>query len=153
MRPRRIFSIALTLGLLLWPAGLARVTQAQPSGNVRVANSGVIRLGAGQIVRLTINGQGGNDKLVVRFRRMYYVGSANGGVWKTNGVTEDTSSPVALAADEAASADISQAGFDAVRILAIVSGYTGTTHVNSGTLQIINSDGSVVAFLNSFPSE
>jgi hypothetical protein len=151
MKRRKLFSVALILGVLLWPASLARTAQGQPGGKRLIVNSGVVSLGAGQILRLTFPGQSGNDALMVRFRRMYYAGSTNGGIWKSNAVTQDTSSPITLAANEAASADINQAGFDGVRIEAIISGYTGTTHVNTGVLQIINSDGTVASFFDIFP--
>jgi hypothetical protein len=151
MKVRNLFLVALILGALWWPASLARTAQGQPGGKRLIVNSGVVRLGAGQILRLTIPGQSGNDTVIVRFRRMYYSGSTNGGIWKSNAVTQDTSSPITLAANEAASADISQAGFDGVRIEALVSGYTGTTHVNTGVLQIINSDGMVASFFDIFP--
>ena len=105
----------------------------------------MFRLGPGQTLRLTINGQAGNDTLTVRFKRMYYVGSANGGVWKGSVAAQDTSGAITVAADEAVSTDASQGGFDGVRIEAVIRGYTGTTHVNEGVLQIINPDGSVAA--------
>jgi hypothetical protein len=147
MKHRKIFSIALVLNALLWPV-LASTAQGQQGGKRLIADSGVIRLGPGQILRITINGQAGNDTLNVRFRRMYYVGSANGGVWKTSSVVaQDTSDPITLAANEAASTDLSQGGFDAVRGEVIIRGYTGATNVNNGVLfQIINaSTGEVVS--------
>jgi len=148
MKRRRLISIALILGSLLWliltPAALG-----QPRG-VRHVNTGVVRLGPGQTLRIIIHGQAGDDKLTVVFRRSYYVGSANGGVWKSMVASQDTSAPVSLNADEAASIDASQAGFDGVRIEAIIRGYTGATNVNAGVLQIMNSDGSVAAFFDIF---
>jgi autotransporter-associated beta strand protein len=152
MKTRKLLSIALILGALLWPASFARTAQGQPGGKRLILNTGVIALGGGQILRLTINGQAGNDTVMVRFRRMYYAGSTNGGVWKSSIAAQDLSDTITLAANEAASADVSQGGFGAVRIEAIISGYTGTTHVNGGTLQIINSDGSVAAFFD-IPAE
>ncbi len=149
MKHRKIFSIALILGAL-W-LSFAPAALGQQGGKRLKMDSGVFRLGYGQILRITINGQAGNDTLNVRFRRMYYLGSANGGVWKSSVVAQDTSASITLTADEAASADISQGGFDGVRIQAIINGYTGTTHVNAGVLQIINSDGTVAAFFDIFP--
>jgi hypothetical protein len=145
MERQKIFSIALILAALVWPAGLARTVEGQTRGRGYVANTGVFRLGPGQTLRLTINGQAGSDTLTVRFKRMYYVGSASGGVWKGSVAAQDTSAPITVAADEAVSTDASQGGFDGVRIEAVIRGYTGTTHVNAGDLQIINSDGSVAA--------
>ena len=145
MKHRNI-SIALILGALLWPS-FAPTVLGQQGGRRLIANTGVIRLGPDQILRITINGQAGNDALTVRFRRMYYVGSTNGGIWKTTNVVQDTSGPITLAQDEAASTDISQAGFDAVRGEVIIRGYTGATTVNAGLLfQIIKtSTGEVVS--------
>jgi hypothetical protein len=151
MKRQKIFSIALVLATLIWPAGFARAAEGQPRGRGYVADTGMFKLGPGQTLRLTINGQAGGDTLNVRFRRMYYAGSANGGVWKGSVVAQDTSAPITLASDEAVSADVSQGGFDGVRLEAVIRGYTGTTHVNAGVLQIINSDGSVAAFFDIFP--
>src|SRR2546421_1194538 len=149
MKSRKVLSVALILGVLLWPS-LASTAQGQPAGKRFVADTGVNRIGGGQILRLTINGQSGSDALTVSFRRMYYVGTTNGGVWKSSLVAQDTSAPITIAPNEAASLDISQGGFDAVRIEALIRGYTCTTHVNAGVLQIFNSDGSVAAFFDIF---
>ena len=101
MKRRKIFSVALILGALLWPS-LAPTAQGQPGGKRFVANTGVIRLSAGQILRLTINGQSGSDALTVSFRRMYYVGTTNGGVWKSSLMAQDTSGPITITPNEAA---------------------------------------------------
>jgi autotransporter-associated beta strand protein len=144
MKHRNIFSIALIVCLLLLLT-LAPTTNAQSGGRRAVVRTGVFRLGAGQMLRLTIDGQS-NTMMVVQFRRTYYAGSTSGGIWKTtNVVAQDTSAPITIAPNEAASIDAGQGGFDAVRIEAVISGYTGTTHVNGGTLQVINSDGSVAS--------
>jgi hypothetical protein len=145
MRHRTIFSAALILGALLW-VNLAPAVFGQLGGRSLVADTGIIRLGPGQILRITISGRAGNDTLNVRFRRMYYVGSANGGVWRSSVAAQDTSHPITLASNEAASTDISQGGFDAVRGEVIIRGYTGTTTVNEGVIfQIIQtSTGEVV---------
>jgi hypothetical protein len=138
MKHRNIFSIAVILGTLLWPS-FAAAALGQQGGRRLIADTRVVRLGVGQILRITINDQAGNDTLNVRFRRMYYVGSANGGVWKSSVVVQDTSDPITLASNEAASTDISQGSFDAVRGEVIIRGYTGTSTVNGGVLfQIIN---------------
>jgi hypothetical protein len=144
MRRKITLSIALSLSMLVSLAGFASTTQAQSSGKRAIARSGVIRLGPGQILRIVVNGQDGNDTLTVRFRRTYYVGSANGGIWKTTNIAaQDTSAPITLAANEAASIDASQTGFDAVSIEVLIRGFSGTTTIQEGRLQIINPDGSV----------
>src|SRR6266550_5194182 len=101
MQHRNIFSIAAILGALLG-LSFAPAALGQQPGRMLIANSGVIRLGAGQILRITVNGQAGNDTLNVRFRRTYYVGTTNGGVWKSSVAAQDTSDPIILAANEAA---------------------------------------------------
>jgi hypothetical protein len=137
MKRKKIFPIALILGALLC-LSFAPAALGQQAERRLIVNSGVIRLGVGQILRITINGQDGNDTLNVRFRRMYYLGSANGGVWKSSVVAQDTSDPITLASNEGASTDISQTGFDAVGGEVIIRGYTGATTVNAGVLfQII----------------
>jgi hypothetical protein len=139
------------MACLLLLSALVPTTNAQPGGRRVVVRTGVFRLGAGQILRLTIDGQS-NTMMVVQFRRTYYSGSTTGGVWKTTVmVAQDTSAPLTIAPNEAASIDASQGGFDAVRIEAIIRDYTGTTTVTAGTVQIINSDGSVIAFYECFP--
>ena len=70
---------------------------------------------------------------------MYYAGSANGGVWKSSIAAQDISDPITLAGNEAASTDISAAGYEGVRGAVTISGYTGTTTVGAGVLfQIMN---------------
>jgi hypothetical protein len=139
-------SIALILNALLWLC-VAPVALGQQGGRSLIVNSGVVRLGPGQILRISVNGQAGNDTLTVRFRRLYYTGTTNGGIWKSSVVAQDTSDPITLAANEAASTDLSQGGFDAVRGEVIIRGYTGATNVNNGVLfQIIDaSTGEVVS--------
>jgi hypothetical protein len=138
MKFEKIFSIVLVLGSLLWLT-LTPIAVGQQGGRGLIVDTGVLRLGPGQILRITINGQAGNDALIVRFRRMYYAGSANGGVWKSSIAAQDISDPITLAGNEAASTDISAAGYEGVRGAVTISGYTGTTTVGAGVLfQIMN---------------
>lgn len=148
MKRKMTLSLMLTLSMLFSLVSFAATAQGQQGGRRLIADTGVIRLGSGQILRITINGQSGNDTLDVSFRRTYYVGSANGGVWRAMIASQDTTAPVTVSADEAVSVDMTNAGFDGVRIEAIIRGYTGTTTVNAGVLQIINSDGSVATATN-----
>ena len=76
MKHQKLYSLVLVLGLLLG-CGTFAPAGAQPDAKRLRVDSGVIRLGPGQVLRLTVNGQSGNDKLSVTFRRSYYVGSAN----------------------------------------------------------------------------
>lgn len=150
MKRRIIFtvvSIVLTCSIL-WSLPNSNSTAAAP--RILTADTGILTLGAGQKLRLTINGQGGNDSLSVRFRRMSYstVGPDIHGVWKYSLTAQDTSSPLTVSGSEGASVEIDQGGFDAVRGIVIVNGYTGTTAVNNGILcQIINANGEVQSIL------
>lgn len=148
MKPRKILSMALILGAL-W-LSFAPAALGQQGGKRLIADTDVISHGPGQILRITVNGQSGNDTVTVSFRRMYYVGSATGGVWKSSVVAEDTSDPITVASDQAASTDISQEGFDAVRGQVIIRGYKGATTVNAGVIfQIIKtSTGEIVSVWN-----
>ena len=148
MKHRNMFSIALVVGALL-SVSFAPATLGQPRGMRRV-DTNMVRLGPGQILRLTINGQAGNDNLTVSFRRLYYVGSNNGNIWKGMIASQDTPAPITLSDEEAASIDASQGGFDGVRIEAIIRGFTGPTNIPVA-LQIMNADGSVAAFFDIFP--
>ena len=70
MKRRITFSLALTLSLLVSLVSLPATTKAAPP-RFR-ADSGVVTLGATQILRLTIAGDAGNDTLKVRLRWMQY---------------------------------------------------------------------------------
>ena len=107
MKRQRIFSMPLILGALLC-LSFAPAALGQQAGRRLIVNSGVIRLGVGQILRITINGQAGNDSLNVQFRRMYYVGTSNGGIWKGSLAAQDTSAAMIVASDEYLLTDISQ---------------------------------------------
>jgi hypothetical protein len=135
------------LGGLLWLSFAPGILGQQGGRTVRAA-TGVVRLGPDQILRLTVNGQAGNDTLIVTFRRTYYQGSANGGVWKCSIVAQDVSNPISLGPAEAQGTDISQTvDMFAVSGEVTIRGYTGTTTVNNGVLfQIIKaSTGEVVS--------
>lgn len=147
MKPKHTISIGLILGTLL-ALSLMPKAKGQPPVRRFKTDTGVVRLGPGQVLRLIINGQDGNDSLNVSVRRMYYTGSANGGVWKGSIVAQDLPASTNVGPNEAASTDATQGGFDAVRIEALIRGYTGATTVNAGTIQIINADGSVASFVD-----
>jgi hypothetical protein len=147
MKPKHTISIGLIFGMLLGLSLMPKV-KGQPPARRFKTDTGVVRLGPGQVLRLIINGQDGADTLNVSFRRMFYAGSSNGGVWKGSIVAQDMPASINVGPHEAASTDASQGGFDAVRIEALIRGYTGATTVNAGTLQIINSDGSVASFVD-----
>ena len=151
MNHRLKLSVALVQSLVLLLIPFALSAQGQEGGQRLVADTGVMTPGSGQKLRLTVNGQAGNDALTVRFRRMYYssVGPDIHGNRKYTLAAQDTSAPIALAGNEAVWIDIDRtAGFDAVRGIVIVRGYRGTTNVNNGIgLQLINANGEVQSIL------
>ena len=147
MKRKMTFSLTLTLSLLLSLVSLPSTAQGQQGGRRAIRDTGMTRLGPGQILRVAASPAG---NYTFAFRRMYYtrVGPDINGVVKTTLAAQDTSAPVTLAADEAASIDITQGGFDGVRVQVISRSFTGTAEPNSlVTLQIINSaNGEIVAF-------
>jgi hypothetical protein len=151
MKVQKKTSVAMIMNMVLLSLlVLAPGVNGQDGARRAIARTGVFRL-AGQTLRLTINGQAGNDKLNVTFRRMYYVGSTNGGIWRAMLASQDTTASLAVGEKEVEGIDVTNGTWDAVGIEAIIRGYTGNTTVSAGTVQIINSDGSVAAFFNIFP--
>ena len=151
MKVQKKTSVAMIMNMVLLSLlVLAPGANGQDGGRRAIARTGVFRL-AGQTLRLTINGQAGNDKLNVTFRRMYYVGSTNGGIWRAMLASQDTTASLAVGEKGVEGVDVTNGTWDAVGIEAIIRGYTGNTTVSAGTVQIINSDGSVAAFFNIFP--
>lgn len=77
---KRKITLAFALALLA-PAGLAPAARGRqlPQGQKTSFDAGVVTLGPGQVLRLTVNGQGGNDTVTVGFRRMTYSQGACGG--------------------------------------------------------------------------
>ncbi len=150
MKRRIIFTvvfIAVTCGIL-WSLPNSNSTAAAP--RILTADTGIITLGLGQKLRLTVNGQGGNDALSVRFRRMSYsqVGPDIHAAMKYTLAAEDTSAPITVSENEGVWVDIDRTAYDAVRGVVMVRGYRGMTGVNNGlTFQIINANGAVQSFL------
>jgi hypothetical protein len=72
MKRKVIFSLTLTLSLLLSLVSLPATAQAAPPPRFRV-DSGIITLGDfSQILRITVAGGAGNDAIRVRLRWMKY---------------------------------------------------------------------------------
>ena len=111
MKRRITLSMALALSLLLPLVSLPATAHGQQPQRF-TADTGVLTLGPGQILRITVAGGAGNDAITVRFRRTQYAqGSCNSdGVCKHTFIGTDVTGTLSLAAGEAASYDIQQIG-------------------------------------------
>ena len=111
--------MALALGsLLVTLASSDSTARAQQQTKFR-ADTGIVTLGPNQVLRVTATGDvDGNDFLAVRFRRMQYQqGTCDGGVCKLASVTDLIIDPISLMPGQAASMNLSQDGFNGVRIM------------------------------------
>jgi hypothetical protein len=109
MKRRIALSIALALSLLMSLVSLPATAQGQQQPRrFFVYDPGVVTPGAGQILRITVVGTGGNDAIRVRFRRMQYMteGCNSDGVCRQSKQVDSTSPLLLLNANEAASIDI-----------------------------------------------
>jgi len=109
--------IALTIVLALSAVFVSLMSsdstaQAQQQARFR-ADTGTLTLGPNQVLRFTVSGEAGAS---ISFRRVQYAQiGCNGGVCKLGSVTDLIIDPITLMAGEAASIDIPQGGFAAVR--------------------------------------
>lgn len=104
MKRKITLSIALALSIVLaLLTSSDRMAQAQ--GNRFFAyDPGIIKVGAGQLLRVTVNVGAGNDAVIIRFRQMEYTQDAcSGGVCKLVVSSQSTSAPMTLMPGEAAS--------------------------------------------------
>jgi hypothetical protein len=105
--------ITLSLVLALLPLlGFAAAARAQQPRTKVAFDTGVVTLGPSQVLRLTVNGQGGNDAVTVVFRRMSYSpATCGGGVCRLPLNDEGQSPALTLPPGEAASFDIPNTAF------------------------------------------
>jgi hypothetical protein len=138
MTRKSILTLVLALLPLLVFAPAARGQQQRP----KVAfETGVVTLGPNQVLRVTVNGQGGNDALALGFRRMgYSQGACGGGVCRLSLDDGGQLTTLTLAPGEAASFDIPNAAFGVRGVV-----LTGNPNVRV-TAQIIDTaTGDVIA--------
>ncbi|HXI94362.1 MAG TPA: hypothetical protein VNO24_30685 [Blastocatellia bacterium] len=139
----RIF-VALAVGIVLALASFTATAQKDASLRKSVmADTGIVSLGPGQVLRVTVDWGDGSAEAVVRFRRIEYSqGACNGGLCTLAMSSQTTSGPLTLMPGEGASMDISDAAFGVrgvvfsnrpdVKVTAeIINGSTGeaTSHV------------------------
>ena len=133
MKRRTATSLLLSTSLLVCLLGLPLPAQGQQGRRLR-GDTGVITLGVGQVLRLTVNGRDGNDAFRVRFAWMKYMpaGCNTDGVCRHTIQSQGVTAPVNFGANQAASYDVQGTG-DGVR----VSVFVAAGDVN-GDAQIIN---------------
>jgi len=139
----RIF-VALAVGIVLSLASFTATAQKDaPLRKSVMADTGILSLGQGQVLRVTVDWGDGSAEAVVRFRRIEYSqGICNGGLCPLAMSSQTTSGPLTLMPGEGASMDISDAAFGVrgvvfsnrpdVKVTAeIVNSFTGevTSHV------------------------
>jgi hypothetical protein len=120
MKRKIILTMALSLGSLLVSLTSSDSTAwAQQRSKFR-ADTGVVALGPNEVLRVTVDSDGdtdGADFVTLRFRRMQYAqGACAGGVCKLASVTDLIIDPVTLMPGGAASMDLTEDGFNGVRI-------------------------------------
>lgn len=107
MKHRIALSIVLVLSVVLALPMTFDLTARAQNQLKAVADTGVVTLGSNQILRITVNGQGGNDALAVGFRRMSYSqGTCNSGVCTFSVFEKDQIPASVLAPGSAASFEI-----------------------------------------------
>ena len=147
MKRRMTLSIALALSVLLPLVSLPAAAHGQQPQRF-TADTGVLTLGPGQILRVTVAAKEidkSSPPLLVRFRRTQYAqGSCNSdGVCKHNFIGTDVTGTLSLAAGEAASYDIQQIG-SAVRGVVL----TNNRNARVVCLIINTATGKVDSFFN-----
>jgi hypothetical protein len=109
MKRKITLSLALVLFALL---GFAPTALGQQQRTKVAFDTGVVTLGPNQILRITVNGQGGNDTVAIGFRRMSYSqGTCNSGACRLSLNDEDQFPVLMLPPGEAASFDIPNTAF------------------------------------------
>lgn len=119
MKRKITLTMALALAsLLLSLTSSDSTASAQQQAKFR-ADTGIVSLGPNQVLRVTATASvDGADFLAVRFRRMQYAqGTCDGGVCKLASVTDLIIDPIILMPGEAVSMDLTQDGFNGVRII------------------------------------
>lgn len=104
MKRRIILSVAFALSVVLLSLMRSDSTQAQRAERF-IADTGVVALGADQVLRITADWNGdGPDTVGIRFRRMEYAQeTCNGGVCQSSVSSQNVSAPMALMPGEALS--------------------------------------------------
>src|SRR2546422_2257006 len=133
MTRKMIFSLTLTLSLLLSLVSLPATAQAAPPPQRFRFDSGVVNLGVGEVLRITVNGTSGNDTISVRLRWMQYGAQGCSGmppVCRHMVVSQGTTPVEALDPDDALSFEINGTGVQGTgAVRAVVDSNSPNTRV------------------------
>ena len=143
MKRKTKWSLLITFSLLASLVSLPVPARAQ-QGRRFQRDSGIVTLGMGQVLRITVNGQSGNDLIRVRFAWTKYMlsGCNPDGVCRHVVQSQGTTAPVNVGANEGASFDIQGFG-GGVRVGVFVAG----GDVNGDALIINTATGEVVSHI------
>ena len=141
MKRKTRWSLLITISLLVSLVSLPLPAQAQQGRKFR-GDTGIVPLGIGQVLRITVNGQSGNDLIRVRFAWTKYTlsGCNPDGVCRHVVQSQGTTAPVNVAANEGASFDVQGFG-GGVRVGVFVAG----GDVNGDAFIINTATGEVVS--------
>jgi len=122
MKRQSTLSLALALSLFISIVSFPVKVHAQQSPKRFRGDTGVIPLGIGQVLRLTVNGASGTDAIRVRFAWMKYMpaGCNNDGVCRHVIQSEGATAPVNIGPNQAASFEVQGTG-NGVRVQVRVS--------------------------------
>jgi len=111
MKRKSTLSVAMALSLFVSMVIPLTAQAQQPPKRFR-GDTGVITLGMGQVLRITVNGKDGNDTFRVRFAWMKYMptGCNTDGVCRHTVQSEGITTPVNVGANQAASFDVQGTG-------------------------------------------
>ena len=121
MKRQSKLSIVISVGLLLSTLSFPLRVEGQQGRKLK-GDTGIISLGAGQILRLTVNGKDGNDAFRVRFAWKKYMpaGCNAEDVCRHTVQSQGITAPVNVGANEAASYDVQGTG-GGVRVTVFVA--------------------------------
>ena len=142
----------ITLSIaLIWSLALVSLTSSDSTVNAEpperyTFDTGLITLGEGQILRITVNGQSGDDTIAVRFRQLKYMQTiCNGGICK-QAISAQTISPIIpLTPNEGAFFDVFVGDISARSVRGVVVSNSRNVRVN---VIIIEADTGRIISLN-----
>ena len=146
MKRRILLSSAFAFSVLLLSLLRSDSTHAQRAERF-VADTGVVALGADQVLRVTSDWNGdGPDTVGVRFRRMEYTqGLCNGPVCQLAVSSQNTSDPIGLMPGEALSLTVDPTNAGVIYVRAVVASSSKNVQVTAEIIDIIT--GKVVSHI------
>ncbi|HEY8203959.1 MAG TPA: hypothetical protein VIF81_04455 [Pyrinomonadaceae bacterium] len=145
MKHKSILSVALALSVIVSMVSLPLSVSGTTTANRFTAVTGIINVGNGQVLRISVGGLQGNDTIQVRFAWMRYMpaGCNNDGVCLHTVQSQGITAPVTVGPGEAASFDV-QGNGNGVRVgVFLVAG--DFNHDGADALIINSATGEVVS--------